>query len=102
MKYDTAPEFDADFKRLNPREQDLFKQAVQQMIRACKREPGRVPRWPSSLRIDILTEHPGIFEMTWSFAGPDGRATFEIIPDEDGDPVIRWRRIGDHKIFRNP
>jgi hypothetical protein len=102
MKYDTAPEFDADFERLKSREQGLFKQAVRDMIQACKREPGRIPPWPSKLRIDLLTEHPGIYEMSWSCAGPDGRATFEIVSEKNGEPVIRWRRVGDHKIFRSP
>jgi len=40
-------------------------------------------------------------EMTWSFAGPDGRATFELV-EVDGEPAIRWRRIGDHRIFEEP
>ncbi|MCL4531895.1 MAG: hypothetical protein M1582_01670 [Actinobacteria bacterium] len=102
MKYDTAPEFDGDFKRLGDREQRLFMKAVRTMIEACKREPDRIPNWPSDLRIGQLTDHPGIYEMTWSFAGPDGRATFEIVSDEDGRPVIRWRRVGDHKIYRKP
>jgi hypothetical protein len=44
---------------------------------------------------------PGIFEMTWSFASPDGRATFEILTI-DGEARIRWRRIGDHGVFREP
>lgn len=100
MKYDTTPEFDADFKRLNAAEQRRFVAVVRKMIAACKRAPGRVPQWPSALRIGLLTDRPGIYEMTWSFAGPDGRATFEIIFDEDGQPVIRWRRIGNHRIFR--
>jgi hypothetical protein len=39
--------------------------------------------------------------MTWSFAGPDGRATFEFITI-DGEPAIRWRRIGGHEIFAEP
>jgi hypothetical protein len=39
--------------------------------------------------------------MTWSFAGPDGRATFEWIRI-DGQPGIRWRRIGGHAIFGEP
>lgn len=102
MKYDTAPEFDADFKRLKEREQRLFMEAVRKMIAAGKREPGRIPQWPSALRIRLLVDHAGIYEMTWSFAGPDGRATFQIVSDENSEPVIRWRRIGDHTIFRNP
>jgi hypothetical protein len=102
MKYDTAPEFDGDFKRLGDREQRLFMKAVRKMIEACTREPDRIPDWPSELRIGRLTDHPGIYEMTWSFAGPDSRATFEIVSDEDAHPVIRWRRVGDHKIYEKP
>jgi hypothetical protein len=40
-------------------------------------------------------------EMTWSFAGPDGRATFELITI-DGDLRCRWRRVGDHADFKRP
>lgn len=48
---------------------------------------------------------PGIWEMTWSFSGPDGRATWEWATDTvEGAtvPVVRWRRIGGHAIFRDP
>ena len=48
-----------------------------------------------------MTNAPGIWEMTWSFAGPDGRATFEWIRIA-GEPGIRWRRIGGHAIFGQP
>ena len=62
---------------------------------------GPLPAWPASLRVKSVQGHPGIWEMTWSFAGPDGRATFEFI-EIDGEPAIRWRRIGDHRIFEPP
>jgi hypothetical protein len=39
--------------------------------------------------------------MTWNFAGPDGRATFEWF-ELDGRLAVRWRRIGGHKIFDRP
>ena len=39
--------------------------------------------------------------MTWSFSGPDGRATFEYF-DVDDELAIRWRRIGGHAIFKTP
>jgi hypothetical protein len=39
--------------------------------------------------------------MTWSFASPDGRATFEFVTI-GGQLHCRWRRIGDHGVFRNP
>ncbi len=43
----------------------------------------------------------GIWEMTWSFARPDGRVTFEWL-DIEGQPGIRWRRVGGHSIFGQP
>ena len=55
----------------------------------------------SSTRWAVL----GIWEMTWSFSGPDGRATWEwTTVTEDGEelPAIRWRRIGNHAILRDP
>jgi len=48
-----------------------------------------------------MTSAPRIWEMTWSFSSPDGRATFEFI-DRDGEPSVLWRRIGTHKIFDGP
>jgi hypothetical protein len=39
--------------------------------------------------------------LTWSFSGPDGRATFEFVTI-DGELGILWRRIGDHRIFMRP
>jgi hypothetical protein len=42
-----------------------------------------------------------VWEVTWSFSGPDGRATFEffVVENERG---IRWRRIGGRQIFSMP
>lgn len=48
-----------------------------------------------------MTSAKGIWEMTWSFPGPDGRATFEFVTYDDGVRV-RWRRIGNHTIYRQP
>jgi len=39
--------------------------------------------------------------MTWSFASPDGRATFQFVRD-GGEWVCRWRRVGDHDVYDNP
>ncbi|MBI2865251.1 MAG: hypothetical protein HYX94_11880 [Chloroflexi bacterium] len=60
-----------------------------------------MPLWPSSLRVKAVKGAPGVWEMTWSFSGPDGRATFELIGVE-GEPAVRWRRSGDHRIWREP
>ena len=48
-----------------------------------------------------MTGTDGIWEMTWSFSGPDGRATFQWV-SVVGEIRIRWRRIGGHEIFRKP
>jgi hypothetical protein len=39
--------------------------------------------------------------MTWSFAGPDGRATFELVT-VDSELRCRWRWIGGHNVFTSP
>lgn len=31
----------------------------------------------------------------------DGRATFEFLT-VDGELRVRWRRVGDHDVFKNP
>jgi hypothetical protein len=59
------------------------------------------PRWPKNLRVKDVEGAPGVWEMTWSFSGPDGRATFEYV-EISGDLAIRWRRIGGHDIFDSP
>jgi hypothetical protein len=58
-------------------------------------------RWPKTLRIRDVEAAPGVWEVTWSFSGPDGRATSEFF-DAEGKLGIRWRRIGGHEIFSRP
>jgi hypothetical protein len=102
VKYVARSSFLADFKRLSPRERALFMDAVAAMNAAyAARGTQELPRWPARLRIRPMVDNPGIYEMTWSFAGPDGRATFDVITI-DGEPGIRWRRIGSHDIYREP
>ncbi len=40
-------------------------------------------------------------EMTWKYASPDGRATFQLVGEGD-DWICRWRRIGDHGVYEAP
>lgn len=40
-------------------------------------------------------------EVTFRFAGPDIRATFEWTRI-DGELAVRWRRIGGHRVFQKP
>ena len=53
------------------------------------------------MRVGKLEGTAGIWEMTWSKANPDGRATWEWVTI-DGEAGIRWRRVGDHGIFKDP
>jgi len=57
--------------------------------------------WPANVRFERLRGTAGICAVAWSFAGPDGRATFSF-GTIDGQPCLRWRRIGHHDIYRQP
>jgi hypothetical protein len=50
---------------------------------------------PRALRIHRMGRDDS---MTWSFAGPDGRALFRRA-EVAGDPVVIWLRIGNHDIY---
>lgn len=65
---------------------------------AFVRNPGS--GWPAGLRVKSVVNTPGVWEMTWSKNNPDGRATFQWITI-DGEPAIKWRRIGGHEIFKD-
>lgn len=56
--------------------------------------------WPVGLRVKSVANTPGVWEMTWSKNNPDGRATFQWITI-DGEPAIKWRRVGGHEIFKD-
>jgi hypothetical protein len=100
MRYETTPAFEGDYRRLTKRERQTFQRVVKEDFNpACdafRAEPS-VP-FPDRLRVKAIVSAPGLFEITWSFSGPDGRATFEWI-DLDGQPAVRWRRIGGHRIL---
>ena len=102
MKFVVLDAFRADYRRLPPADQATFKKALREFVAACDRyADDRATTWPASLRVKKVESAPGIWEMTWSFSGPDGRATFEWV-EVDGSLAVRWRRIGDHRIFRKP
>jgi len=103
VKFETTPAFDSDYRRLAPEHAATFRQVVRDKFApACDaftEDPSR--SWPASLRVKSVRGAPGVLEMTWSFASPDGRATFELIT-VDAELRCRWRRVGDHDVFRNP
>ncbi|MGH7130195.1 MAG: hypothetical protein ACREIV_16620 [Planctomycetaceae bacterium] len=103
MKYERTEKFKRDYRRLTPDEQEDFKRVVLDAFAPaadrCATDPGQ--GWPAQLRVKGVTGAPGIWEMTWSFTDPDGRATWEWV-DVDGESGIRWRRVGYHSIFGDP
>lgn len=102
MKYDSLPRFLSEFASLTAAERALFLAAVRRINTAYGQRGDRpLPDWPASLRVRRMQDNPGVWEMTWSFAGPDGRATFDL-QNVDGETVLRWRRIGDHGIYNDP
>ncbi|MBI4172026.1 MAG: hypothetical protein HY511_04635 [Actinobacteria bacterium] len=103
MKYETTPAFDADVGRLSRREHELFGRVLRERLvpAADRRATDPSAPWPKGLRVRDVEGAPGVWELTWSFSGPDGRATFEWV-EIGGEPAIRWRRVGGHAIFREP
>ncbi len=102
MKFETTRSFDADYRGLSQAEARLFRKALEAFVPACERyADGASVKWPAALRVKAVEGAPGVWEMTWSFSGPDGRATFEFVRI-DGALGVRWRRIGDHSIFKRP
>lgn len=107
MKYEITESARSDFSRLKAEHRQLARAAMATFAKACgEHTDPRDVVFPAALRVKPVTGAPGVFEMTWSFAGPDGRATFEwaAVRNTDGtvEPMVRWRRIGTHKIFKNP
>lgn len=103
MKFERTPRFDSDFLSLPREHQELFRSIVPDFHTAAEAfvASGDKGAWPKRLRVHPMTSAPGIWELTWSFASPDGRATFEFV-NRSGEIRVLWRRIGDHSIYRSP
>lgn len=107
MKYEISASAQTDVGRLKAPHKALLRQALASFIAACDDHTDPVDvSFPSRLRVKAVQGARGVFEMTWSFAGPDGRATFEwvTVPTDVGttEIAVRWRRIGGHEIFKDP
>jgi hypothetical protein len=102
VKFKLTDSFRSDWRRLSEAEQRLFRNVLPAFNEACDRiamDPA--VSFPASLRVKDVENAPGVLEMTWSFRGPDGRATFEWVAIEGGR-AVRWRPIGGHVIFKKP
>lgn len=103
MKFETTPAFDKDVGRLRREHlQELLEVLKTKFIPACDAYAADpATPWPQSLRVKSVQGTPGVLEMTWSFASPDDRATFEFVTVND-ELRLRWRRVGDHAVFKRP
>lgn len=103
MKFETTPAFDTDYRRLKAEHRAEFRSVLKdRFIPACDvlaADPAAP--WPATLRVKSVRGAKGVLEMTWAFSSPDGRATFELVT-VNGELICRWRRVGDHSVFRSP
>jgi hypothetical protein len=103
VKFETTPAFDSDYRRLKPEHRTAFRLVVRERFGPACDAYAADPStpWPSALRVKSVRNAAGVLEMTWSFARPHDRATFEFI-NVDDDLRCRWRRVGDHAVFKRP
>jgi hypothetical protein len=103
VKFETTPSFDGDYRRLKREHAVTFKTVVREKFAPACDALAKDPTtpWPASLGVKSVGSAPGILEMTWSFASPDGRATFELVTVAS-ELRCRWRRVGDHDVFKQP
>jgi hypothetical protein len=108
VRFERTEPFKADYERLFEGVRAKFRTGARAFNTAADLffETKNPSPWPANLRVKAVANAPGVFEMTWSFSGPDGRATWEwtTVVDADGRPwpAVRWRRLGSHRIFREP
>jgi hypothetical protein len=102
LRFELNEPFRGDLKRLSSSDYAIVRAKLGEFVAACERyaaDPSS--KWPASLRVKPVEAAPGIFDVTFSFSGPDIQATFEWI-SIDGELAVRWRRVGGHRIFRQP
>jgi hypothetical protein len=99
VKYVRTAGFLTDLRRLPEEHRKLFVQAVHNVLRPALEagaHTGAAP-WPRALPIHRIGSD---YSMTWSFAGPDGRALFRLT-EIAGEPVLVWLRVGNHDIYQS-
>jgi hypothetical protein len=103
VKFRTRPRFERDYKGLPDNHRKVARQVITSVFQpaAERAAAGEANPWPAGLRVKKVQGPSGVWEMTWSMDNPDGRATWEWT-EIDGEPAVRWRRIGTHRIFADP
>jgi hypothetical protein len=77
----------------------LRNKVLPEFARAAERAASGEPDpWPNSMRVRKMRGTEAIWEMTWSWRNPAGRATWQWI-EIDGQAGVRWRRVGGHDVL---
>jgi hypothetical protein len=99
VKYQTTAGFNLALAKLPREHRRLFVDAVRtHLIPALAAGADRgEASWPRRLRVHKIG---AVYSLTWSFAGPDGRALFTIGLDAAGEPLLTWLAIGYHDIYQ--
>ena len=92
--YERTRRFERDLRDLTPAQRGRFSRAFERFDADLLKGSFR-----ASLRVKRVEGTDAIFEMTWA---PDGRATFQYGDSQGQGAHVIWRRIGTHKVFRNP
>jgi len=103
VKYRSLESFRGDFSRLPAEHRAIFLSVLRTYFlpAIAAGSFGGTPPWPKRLRVHRLSNSE-IYSLAWNFSSPDGRATFHLDKTSDGEPILVWRRIGDHGIYRQP
>ncbi|MBG0816940.1 hypothetical protein [Planomonospora sp. ID82291] len=103
MKYERTASFLRDISRLPPEHYVMFRDAVYKHLLPAIEQGAHTGQasWPVRLRVHKLTG-TDVYSLTWNFSSPDGRATFRFVATDDGEPVLQWRRVGDHSVYDRP
>lgn len=103
MKFETTAAFDSDYRSLKAEHRATFRAVLREKFAPACDEFASDPStpWPASLRVKPVRNAAGVLETTWSFADPDGQATFELVIVDD-QLRCRWRRVGDQAVFSGP
>ena len=95
--YERLPRFHTDYAQLTAEQRAAFRDAVGQLIADLRNGTGR---FHPSLRVHRIDAQRGVWSMSF---GSDLRATFAYGQAKHaGEPHIIWRRIGHHRIYRQP
>ena len=93
-KFLTWQQFMREWQKLTPQQRQLFA-AAWRAINASLNAGRGLPPPPF---VQKITDYD-VYEVRWD---ANGRATFHIDHTDSGEIMIVWRRIGDHKILKNP